>query len=331
MRPNGIIRHTPPCSANSSHNPKSSVATPARDWLLRNWPIKLTALVLSAVLWAVVAAEEPTTEIIPVELVVGLPDGRTLSQPIPQVQALYSGSARELFKLRGTPPRIIKSIPDTMSDFAFTLDLSAADLITPPNADVLAVEVQPQLIRVVLDDAVERNVPVISRVSVTTDPGFVLVGPVRIVPDSVTVRGPSVHVQRVASLPTETIVMSNLRSGTRQTIMLDTTGLGVVRIVPSQVDVVAEVAEIATRLIIGVPVDVQSDRPGSWVTDPPAVAVTVRGIETRLQTLTRDSLRASVTISGATGQEFAVVVVTPPTGLTATATPDTVFVRRTGG
>jgi len=307
------------------------VAPPARDWLFRNWPIKLTALVLSAVLWAVVAAKKPTTEIIPVQLEVGLPEGRTLSQPTPQVQALYSGSALELFKLYGSPPRIIKSIPDTLAGDAFTLDLSAADLITPPNADVLAVEVQPQLIRVVLDDAVERNVPVISRASVTTDPGFILIGPVRIVPESVTVRGPSVHVQRVSSLPTEAITISNLRAGTRRTVLLDTTGLGVVRIVPSEVEVVAVVAEIATRLIIGVPVDVQSDRPGSWATDPPAVAVTIRGLKTRLQGLTRDSLRASVTISGATDRESAAVVVKPPTGLTATATPDTVVVRRAGG
>jgi len=307
------------------------VAAPARDWLFHNWPIKLTALVLSAVLWVSVAAEEPTIEVIPVELEVALPEGRTLSQPTPRVQALYSGSARELFKLYGSPPRIIKSIPDTLAGDAFTLDLSVADLITDPNADVLAVEVQPQLIRVVLDDAVERNVPVISRVSVTADPGFVFIGPIRIVPESVTVRGPSVHVQRVSSLPTEAITLSNLRAGTRRTVQLDTTGLGVVRIVPSEVEVVAEVVEIATRLIIGVPVDVRSDRLGSWTTDPPAVAVTVRGVKTRLQGLTRDSLRASVTISGATDQESAVVVVTPPTGLTGTATPDTVVVRRTGG
>ncbi len=307
------------------------MAAPARDWLFSNWPIKLTALVLSAVLWAVIAAEEPTTEIIPVELKIGLPEGRTLSQPTPQVQALYSGSARELFRLHGSPPRIIKSIPDTLAGDAFTLDLSVADLITPQNADVLAVEVQPQQITVVLDDAVERNVPVISRASVTTDPGFVLIGPVRIVPESVTVRGPSVHVQRVSSLHTEAITISNLRAGTRRTVPLDTTGLGVVRVVPSEVEVVAEVAEIATILIIGVLVDVQSDRPGSWATDPPAVAVTIRGVKTRLQVLTRDSLRASVTISGATDLESAVVVVTPPTGLTATATPDTVVVRRTGG
>jgi YbbR domain-containing protein len=244
---------------------------------------------------------------------------------------LYSGSTRELFKLYGSPPRIVKSIPDTMSGFAFTLDLSAADLITDPAANVLAVEVQPQLIQVVLDDAVERNVPVISRVTVTADSGFVLVGQVRIIPESVTVRGPSVYVQRVASLPTDAIAISDLRAGTRQTITLDTTGLGVVRIVPSEVEVVADVAEIATRLVIGVPVDVRSDRPGSWVTDPPAVAVTVRGIATRLQALTRDSLHASVTISGATDEQSAAVLVTPPTGLTATATPDTVIVKRPGG
>jgi hypothetical protein len=307
------------------------VAVPAPDWLFRNWPIKLTALVLSAVLWAVVAAEEPTTEIIPVELEVALPAGRALSRPIGRVQALYSGSARELFKLYGQPPRIVKSIPDTVSGFAFTLELSVADLITRPDADVNAVEVQPELIRIVLDDAVEQNVPVTLRAAVTADSGYAIVEAPRVVPDSVTVRGPSVHVQSVRSLPTEATDLRGLRSSIRRTVRVDTTGLGVVRIVPTEVDIVVNVAELATRLIIGVPMEVRSDRGGAWVTDPPAVAVMVQGVAARLRTLTRDSLQATVSISGATDEEFAAVTLRPPAGLTATPTPDSVTVRRTGG
>ena len=307
------------------------MAAPVRDWLFRNWPIKITAIVLAAVLWAVVAAEEPTTEIIPVVLEITYPQGRTLSQDLPQVQALYSGSARELFKLSGQPPSIVRSIPDTLSGSAFTLDLSVADLITPPGFDVLAVEVQPPFVRVVLDEAVEQNVPVVGRVTVGADSGFVIVGSPLVRPESVTVHGPLALVQRVESLSTEIVALDNLRGSVRRTVAIDTSGLGVMRIVPSDVEIIVEVAEIATRLIIGVPVRIRADRAGTWVTDPAAVAVTVRGFASRLRRLTRDSLQATVMISGATDEEPGVVMVTAPDGLTAIATPDTVIARRTGG
>jgi len=60
-----------------------------RDGLVVNWPAKLTALLLSGVLWAAVAAEEPTTQLVPVTLVVQPPPGRTLKGTLPSVQAVY--------------------------------------------------------------------------------------------------------------------------------------------------------------------------------------------------------------------------------------------------
>ncbi len=290
--------------------------------------MKVTALVLSAVLWAVVAAEEPTTEIIPVSVEVAPPEGRTLTRSIPRVQALYSGSARELFKLYGEPPRINKSIPDTLSLSAFTLDLSVADLLTPPDVDVNALEVQPRLIRIELDDAVERDVPVVSQVSVEVDTGFALLGNPRLAPDSVTVRGPSALVQAIQSVPTIPMSITGLQAPARRTVPIDTTGLGVVRVVPAEVDAVVDVAEIATRLIIGVPVVVQAGAPGDWEADPMAIAVTVRGVEQRLAGLTRDSVNATAVISGESDEEVVSIQLTPPPGLTATATPDSVLVRR---
>ncbi len=299
-----------------------------RDRLFRNWPIKLTALVLSAVLWAVVTAEEPTTQIVPVALELGLPEGRALAGALPQVQALYAGSSRELFKLYGESPTINKLLPDTLQGSTFILELATSDLVTPPGADVNAVEVQPRLIQVQLDDAMERRVPVVSQVVVGADSGFAVVGRPRMVPESVTVRGPLAQVQRIRSIPTEAISLTGLRASTRRVVRLDGQSLGLAQAVPAAVDVVVEVGEITTRLLVGIPVVIRADRPGAWIADPPAVAVTVRGVTSRLALLTRDSVQAVALISGATTSELARVAVTAPSGISSVASPDSVTVRR---
>lgn len=122
-----------------------------RRAVLTNWPIKLTALALAAVLWAVVAAEQPTTQFVPVSLILEAPQGRALTRPLPPIRALYTGSARELLKLHGSPPEIIKIIPDTSIGSLLVLDLSLSDLTLTEEADVQAQDVQPRRIEVVLE------------------------------------------------------------------------------------------------------------------------------------------------------------------------------------
>ena len=79
--------------------PSSSRLAKIRAAILVNWPAKLTALLLSGVLWAAVAAEEPTTQLVPVTLEVEPPHGRRMSTKLPPVQAEYVGSTRELINL----------------------------------------------------------------------------------------------------------------------------------------------------------------------------------------------------------------------------------------
>ncbi len=302
-----------------------------REGVTRNWPIKLTALALSGVLWAVVAAEEPTTEIVPVDVQISLPKGRALARSLPQVQALYSGSARELFKLYGQHPTIRMEVPDTVSGSTYLLELSTASLVTPKEAEVTAVEVQPRAIAIVLDDAVERTVPVVSRVIVTPDSGFALVGAPRLIPDSVRVRGPAARVREIRAVATEPLNLSETRDPMETTVAVDTQGLGVVRVFPSELVVVVQIDHVTDRLLVGVPVQVRADRAGTWIAEPAVVVVTVHGLMRRLADLTRDSVTAWVAISGATRQEVGHVEVDAPNDLSAWATPDTVTVRRQGG
>lgn len=307
------------------------MAADYRQLLLRNWPIKLTALVLSAILWAVVAAEEPTTQLVPVSVVVTYANGQPVTQPLPPVRALYAGPAREMIKLYAQPPLVRKIIPDTAAGRSLTLELGLADLVTARDIEVTAQDIQPRMVTVDLADVTERRVPVVLRVTATPDTGHGLLGPVSISPESVTVRGRLAEVSIVDSVPTLPLTLTGLTETTRRGVPLDTRGLGDVRLTPSQVLVTVQVSGVTERLFAGVPVRIDALEPEAWVSDRPAVAVTVRGLSDRLARLTRDSVTVLASVSGREDREAVPLYVIPPPGLTARVSPDTVLVRRRPG
>jgi YbbR domain-containing protein len=288
-----------------------------------NWPIKVTALALATVLWAAVAAEEPTTQLIPISVTVTTPPNRTLTQQLPPVQAVYEGSARELIKLYTSPPLIRIVVPDTSESF-FTFNLSPQDVILGGDADVVLRDVIPQRLTIALDAEAQRRVPVIPRVTLQTDSGYVVTGPVAAVPESVTVIGPEAQVVRIGRVYTDSLAIRRVRESVTRTIPIDTTAFGVVRLSQHDVEIQATVEAVAERTFAGVPVVIAS---GVWQGIPATVDLHVRGPAALVRSLTRDRFVVTADSSTSEGQMVSVQVV-PPEGVTATASPDSVQARR---
>jgi YbbR domain-containing protein len=297
-----------------------------KAWLFANWPIKLTALVLATVLWAVVAAQvEPITRAVPVTLEITPPQGRQLTSEVPPVQVIYRGIQRELDKLYETMPIIQKSMPDSFTGSTYTLDLTPSDVITREDANVSALEVLPRTVSVSLDDVLQRAVPVALRVTVRPDSGFDRFDSLRVAPTSVTVRGPEPRVSQIQFVNTIRIDTSRVQSRITLTVPLDTAGLGVgVRVEPATVQVSANVVAVSERFLQGVAVTV----PNNWVSNPSAVIVRVRGPATRVVRLTRDSVQVYARPNETDPNAHIPVVVSAPQGIEAFAVPDSVSVTR---
>jgi hypothetical protein len=295
-----------------------------------NWPMKLTALALAAVLWAAVSAQQPTTQLVPVTLEVQAPPGRTLTQALPQVHAVYSGSARELVKLYTSPPFIRKTIPDTLTVSTATIELSPQDLTLTEDAGVSAQDILPRRIVVSLDSVFRRTVPVVHRVTVRADSGFELVGEISVSPARVVLSGTEEDVQRVRRVFTTSLQLPPLRAPARQLVTLDTSGLGNLRISRRTVEVAVNVTPLTERFFLGVPVTVETDQDGTWQSIPAEASVVVRGPLTRLIGLTLDSLPV-IAVAPTTGDSARVgLLVRGPPGLTVSTGPDSVMVRRAG-
>ncbi|MFQ5551409.1 MAG: hypothetical protein ACE5FJ_09255 [Gemmatimonadales bacterium] len=240
-----------------------------RGAVTRNWPQKATALILAAVLWALTEAEEPTTQLVPVRVNIQPPPGRALTLSVPQVQALYSGPTRELIKLFASPPTISRQIPDTASSPEFTLTLTPADLSLDIEASVQPLDVQPRVITLVLDDMARRTVAVVTRVSIETDPGFDLMSGIAVVPESLAITGPRMTVERVDSVFTLPLELTRVRAPVRQTVEIDTTSLGNLRLSRSTVTIAAEVGRITERVLMGIPIRIQGEPSVAWIANPP--------------------------------------------------------------
>ncbi len=298
-----------------------------RDWSLSNWPIKLTALVLATVLWAVTAAQETTSQLVPVTLELQAPQGRAFTSEPPSVQARFAGTLRELIKLYESPPTIRKIIPDTMSGTSYLVELTTDEIEVIESANVIAQELQPRSFTITLDDAVQRRVRVVSRVRVNPDSGYARFGDITVVPGTVTVRGPEAHVDEIQSISTVALDTSRLRGPLAIRVPLDTAGLGAVRLEPTEVVVSAEVGQEGRHVIMGVAVRLPDP---AWESTPSAVIVTVRGPKARVNNLTRDSVRVTAD-TGTAGQQTVPLTVRPPPGITAEVSPDSAVVRRRPG
>src|SRR2546425_13376835 len=83
--------------------------------IVRNWPIKLAALFFAIMLYVAVAAQQPLSQSFVMQLVIGIPPGRTLRQQPAGVAVVIAGKGSEILKLRSFPRVIRKVIPDTFS------------------------------------------------------------------------------------------------------------------------------------------------------------------------------------------------------------------------
>jgi hypothetical protein len=303
------------------------MSTDLRERVLRNWPIKVTALALSAMLWAAVAAQEPATQLVPVRLSIEPPPGRALTQPPPEVQALFTGTAREIFKLYSDPPVVKKVIPETRAS-RVAVEISPQEIKLTTDAAVTVQDIQPRQFELYLDSIDIRSVPVEVRVVVRPEDGFALMGSVRAVPETVSVVGPVTLTRDVASVPTVADTIRGVRQPINRPVRLDTTGLRVVAPQVREVNIVANIMEIVTRVLANVPVTVAGE---DWTVDSPTVLVTVEGPSARVGLLTADSVVVTARPMGSSDTLKVRLAVRPPPGITAWATPDSVTATRGSG
>ena len=299
-----------------------------RGALTADLPLKLTSIGLSVFLWFLAAGEEPASALLPVDLTVRPPAGRTVVRTSGPVRALVTGPRRELLRLSASPMRLTRVLADTTAADQVELEVGPGDLELPRGADVHVQDVQPRAIAVDLDSTFQRLVPVRALVRLAPGSGRAM-SAIAVVPGTVRLLGPRDAIQRIDSAQTEPLELARADGPVEETLALDTSGFGRVRVLPAAVTVRVDVEAVGERTLTAVPVRLPSDLAAVARPDRATVDVHVRGAAARLRGLARDSVPVVVDWSGPPGPGRVRLRVLAPAGLEAVALPDSIaLVRR---
>ncbi len=266
--------------------------------LVHNWRLKLTALGLSVLLWALVQTEPRSAETVPdVPLIVEVSDTAWTASQAPEpatVELRLSGPAREIIRLarRGTAIRIpIREVgsPDTVV-------VLRRDWVVLGEGTGLSVEsFSPPSVRVLLESAIGRWKPVAIRTAGVLPPGLALASPIGWTPTRVRVHGPSSRVEELDSVRLHPLRLDQVRGSGVIDLPLDTASLGGLRIDPASARVGIRVDDKVERVITGVPVIALVEGDGSAIqVNPAVVSVTLRGARSLVASVDPGDIQAWV-------------------------------------
>ncbi len=125
--------------------------------------LKAAALFFALVLWAVVSAEEPTEQIIPIRFAPVVDSGIVIAGPLPAVRALVLGRGRELLKLYNASPVIVRRVRSSSGEVS--LELGPADVDLPAGVNAVVRDVRPRNVTLQL----RRVIPEITDTTATRD------------------------------------------------------------------------------------------------------------------------------------------------------------------
>jgi len=298
-----------------------------RTALTADWPLKLTSLALSVLLWLVASSEEPTSGLLNVELKIQPPPGRTVVRDPGTLRATVVGPRGDLIRLSRDNLVLNRILPDSVTADSVNLLIDPGDVVFPGNTSVRVQDVEPRQVAVELDPVAQRMIPVHPVVRVQAQSGFEIVGGVAVMPGEVRIAGPTDQVQAIDSALTVPLELARANGPAEERLMVDTTGFGPVRVFPSRVTVSLNVLAVGERTLWPVPVQVAS---GSALRpDRDTVTVRVRGPRARLAVLTPDSVTVTIgpILPGSQPPRAILRVLVPP-GLSGKAAPDSVTLAR---
>lgn len=301
--------------------------------LTYNWRLKLAALGLAVLIWAVVSAEQMTTQWIPVRVdpVVHDPDYVLSGVPQPvEVRVLFTAPGRELWELAFDRPTLVLPLNDVGDRRAFPVD---ASMLRSSPAGVRVLDIRPAVVRVDLQRLASRVVPVRARIGRRSLDRYVLGDSVQIVPAQVRVTGPADRVAALAAVTTERFeIVPTTDSTFSRDAELDTAGMGGLSFSRPAVRV-SGAMDVRGQRALG---DVRVYAPDGLEAAPSAVQVSVQGPRRMVDRILpaglravvpRDSLPATIPPGGV---DAPLVVEGLPGDVRAVATPARVRVHPQG-
>jgi hypothetical protein len=274
--------------------------TSLRKWKwLKNPKVKIISLVSALVLWFLVSLGGQYEHAVNVRLqLINKPTDWIYKEPVPErVRVLFRGTGFDLILFNLSQRTITINIGDQGTDFAIKLTTEhVLDGLTSrlPSLEPLEV-LEPETLKVQLDRFVERFVPVESHLNLLPLDGFVLVGPVKLEPDSIRISGPQVLVNAIDTVYTENITVNNLMKAYDGKAELEPPEWETVTYSVKDIQYQVDVQGLGERLMTEIPVNVVNVPEGYKVTViPSTLSLKLRGGVRLLAELDREDFEVTI-------------------------------------
>ena len=254
----------------------------------KNIAFPIGALLLAVLLWLFVISGNQYTMMLdlPIEAR-NLNSQKTYLEEVPgYASVILKGNGRDLFKSyvlqKYAEFKLVLDLDGISQEYEFILneyfEKNPRKVVIPSSYDVSFVEVvYPNRIKIRLDEIMEKKVPVISKISSFIKNGYIQIGDTQFNPDSLTIIGPEVELNKITEVYTVEDTLFNLHKGYNGKIDLVTQNR-LIKYSFKKVEYFFDIQQISERIIVDIPVKVKNKVKGIRVfPSPQTVSLTVVG------------------------------------------------------
>ena len=219
----------------------------------KEWKVFLICFIISSFLWFFQSLGRTYNKsiIITVEYT-NLPKDKVFTTPLPnKFDVLVKGIGWDLlsYYLQINKPVFeidLSQIGSQKQYSAATAKKLIVDQV-PGLTDILSI--QPEVIDLNLENAVEKKVPIEFKGNITYANGYGQSGGIILTPNEVVIRGPKSRLSTINSIQTDSLVLNNLTSPIDQIVKLDLSGYNFLHFDTNQVLAQAQIEELTEKQI----------------------------------------------------------------------------------
>ena len=246
------------------------------------------AFLLAVLLWLFVISGNEYTMMLDVPIEArNLNSQKTYLEEVPShASVILKGEGRDLFKSyllqKYSDFKLVLDLDGISQEYEFILneyfEKNPQKVVIPSSYNVSFVEVvYPNRIKISLDEIMQKKVPIISNILAFVKDGYVQIGETKFSPDSLTLVGPRVELDKINEMYTIKDTLFDLSSTLKGKIDL----IKKSRLIKYSLDKVSfflDVQQISERIVVDIPVKVTNKIKGIRVfPSPQTVALTLIG------------------------------------------------------
>ncbi|MGD8495401.1 MAG: CdaR family protein [Gemmatimonadales bacterium] len=262
-----------------------------RGIFVENIGFKLSALVVVAILWVSVTADERQAQPVPTVVDVRVQDTSwVLVEGPEEVNTTFQGRNRELLGLLMDRPVVHVEV-DSVTGERMRVPLPVDQVSYNRDLGVVPTFITPATAELRFEHRRSARVPVVPDVDASPAAGYTVVQPIDVEPESVTVRGPESWVESLTRISTRPVTLEDLSNTVIRDIPLDLPeGIPGVEADPGTVLVTVSLDSLVVREY-RVPVRLTGGGSSFARAEPDSVTVSLRGVAASVEQVA-DSLTA---------------------------------------